>query len=152
MKEFEDIKSIEDLQRVSREAVWQNFERLTAFIFQENDFQVKINAVKISNKKRRQYDVIAKKRGKTFLIECKKWAGNRRRLSALKRAVEQHKERSKFYRNLTNENVIPIIVTFIEEEILFYEEVPVVPISKLNSFINEEDRGENKGTKENIEA
>jgi Holliday junction resolvase len=146
MKEFEDIKSIEDLQRVSREAVWQNFERLTAFIFQANDFQVKINAVRTSNKKRRQYDVIAKKRDKTFLIECKKWAGNRRRLSALKRAVEQHRERTEFYRNLTNENVIPIIVTFIEEEITFFEEVPVVPILKLNSFINEEDRGESEWT------
>jgi Holliday junction resolvase len=142
MKEFEDIKSIEDLQRVSGEAVWQNFERLAAFIFQENDFQVKINAVKMSNKKRRQYDVIAKKRGKTFLIECKKWAGNRHRLSALKRAVEQHRERTEFYRNLTNENAIPVIVTFIEEEISFFEEVPIVPIMKLNSFIKEEERGE----------
>jgi membrane protein required for beta-lactamase induction len=30
---FEDIKNHEDLQKVSKEVVWQNFERLTAFIF-----------------------------------------------------------------------------------------------------------------------
>jgi hypothetical protein len=142
MKEFEDIKSIDDLQKVSKEAIWQNFERLTAFVFAENDFQVEINTIKTSCKRRRQYDVIAKKRNRTFLIECKKWAGNRRRLSALKRAAEQHRERSEFYRKLTDENVIPVIVTLIEEEISFYEGIPVVPILKLNSFISEEDRGE----------
>ena len=137
---FEDIKNFQDLQKASRENVWQNFERLVAFIFEKNNFQVKINVVKTRNRKRRQYDVVAIKGGKTFLIECKKWAGNRYRLSALKAAVEKHKERAEFYRDLTREDVIPIVVTLIEEEIKFYEAVPVVPIFKLNSFINEMDR------------
>jgi Holliday junction resolvase len=143
---FEDIKSIEDLEKVSKEAIWQNFERLAAFIFEENEFQVKINTVKTLNKKRRQYDVIAKKNSQTFLIECKKWAGNRYRLSALKRAVEQHKERVEFYKNSTGEDAAPIIVTLIEEELQFYEEVPIVPILKLNSFINELDDNANENS------
>jgi Holliday junction resolvase len=146
--DFEDIKTIEDLQKVSKEVVWQNFERLAAFIFEKNDFQIKTNIVKTSNKKRRQYDVIAEKKDKTFLIECKKWAGNRTRLSALRAAAKKHIERSEFYRNLTNENVIPIIVTLIEEEIRFIEGVPIIPILKLNSFINEEDKGGNDWTME----
>jgi hypothetical protein len=133
---FCGIKNMEDLEKVSKEIIWQNFEKLTAFVFEENNFQVEINSVR-TLKKRRQYDVIAKKCDKIFLIECKKWAGNRYRLSALKTAIKQHKERTKFYRNLTEESPIPIIVTLIEEEIKFYEEVPIVPISKLNSFINE---------------
>jgi len=57
--DFEDIKTIEDLERVSKGAVWQNFEILVGFIFETNDFQVIINKVKTFNKKRRQYDVIA---------------------------------------------------------------------------------------------
>jgi len=140
---FEDIKNAGDLQKVSKEVAWQNFERLTAFIFEENNFQVETSKVKTSKKKRRQYDVIAKINDKTFLVECKKWAGNRYRLSALRTAVRKHKERSEFYRNLTNENAIPIIVTSIEEEILFCDDVPIVPILKLNSFINEEDKSLN---------
>jgi len=140
MNEFEGIKTIEDLQKVSSEAIWQDFERLAAFIFAENDFHVKTNTVKTYNKKRRQYDVIARKNNKTFLIECKKWSGNRYRLSALKTAVKKHKERCEFYRNLSDENPIPVIVTLIEEEILIFESVPIVPISRLNSFINEEDK------------
>jgi hypothetical protein len=140
---FEDIKSIDDLQRISKEVVWQNFEKLTAFIFEENDFLIKTNTVKTFNKKRRQYDIIAKKYKKTFLIECKKWSGNRYRLSALKTAIRQHKERTEFYQNLTKENAVPIMVTLIEEEIKLYDGVPIVPILKLNTYLNELDKDTN---------
>ncbi len=138
---FEDIKNHKDLQKVSKEVIWQNFERLTAFIFEKNNFQVETGRVKTSNKMRRQYDVIAKRKDKTFLVECKKWSSNRYRLSALRTAAKKHNERSEFYRRLTNERVIPIIVTLIEEDILLCEDIPIVPIFKLNSFINEEDCG-----------
>jgi len=137
---FEDIQSLEDLAVVSEEVVWQNFERLAAFIFEKNNFLVKVNTVKTYQKTRRQYDVIAWKGDQTFLIECKKWAGNRYRLSAVKKAVEQHKERTAFYAAITHENAIPLLVTLIEEEIRFYEGVPIVSIQKLNSFVNESDR------------
>ena len=136
---LDDIKTIEDLEQVSKEAVWQNFEVLVGFIFEANDFQV-INKVRTFNKKRRQYDVIAKKNNRTYLVECKKWSGNRYRLSALEKAIQHHKERTEFYRNLTEEDLIPIIVTFIEEDIKFYEGMPIIPILRLNSFINEIDR------------
>jgi len=137
--EFEDIRSVDDLEMVSEATVWQNFERLAAFIFEKNDFRVTVNTVKTWNKKRRQYDVISKKSNKTFLVECKKWAGSRYRLSALKKAIEQHKERTTFYESITNEDAIPLVVTLIEEEIHVYEGVPIVPILKLNSFIHESD-------------
>jgi Holliday junction resolvase len=136
---FEDIHSIEDLAMVSEEVVWQNFERLAAFIFEKNNFLVTVNTVKTYQKKRRQYDVIAWKGNQTFLVECKKWAGNRYRLSAVKKAVEQHKERTTFYATITNEDAIPILVTLIEEEIRLYEGVPIVSIQKLNSFVKELD-------------
>ena len=45
------IKNLEDLQNISKELVWQNFERLTAFVFEENNFQVKINTIKTLKKK-----------------------------------------------------------------------------------------------------
>jgi len=139
---FKSIKSIENLDYVSKEVVWQNFEKLAAFIFEENGYQVKINTVKVFHRKRRQYDVIAKKSGETFLVECKKWSGNRYRLSSLKTAIKQHKDRADFYTTVTRERAIPLIITLIEEEIHFYEGVPIIPISKLNSFIIEADRGE----------
>jgi hypothetical protein len=148
---FEEIKSIDELQRVSKEVVWQNFEKLAAFIFEENDFLIKTNIVKTFNKRRRQYDIIAKKHNKIFLVECKKWSGNRYRLSALKTAIRQHKERTEFYQNLTKEDAIPIMVTLIEEEINLYEGVPIVPILKLNTYINELDKDTNEDSCPDIE-
>ncbi len=50
--EYEDIRSIEDLEMVSETTIWQNFERLTAFIFEKNDFTVNVNTVKTGNKKK----------------------------------------------------------------------------------------------------
>ena len=83
--------------------------------------------------------MIALKGNQTFLVECKKWAGNRYRLSAMKKAVEQHKERTRFYAAITHEDAIPLLVTLIEEEIRVYEGVPIVPVQKLNQFVNELD-------------
>jgi len=139
--DFGAIKNIEDLEKVSKDAIWQNFEKLVAFIFEENGYFTKINIVKSLNKKKRQYDVIAKKNALVFLVECKKWSGNRYRLSALKAAVKRHKERSDFYNEATKEQGTPIIVTLIEEDIKFYEEIPIIPIFKLNSFIGEIENG-----------
>jgi len=137
---FEEIRSAADLQRASEEAVWQNFERLAAFIFQENGFDVQRVRVITYGKRRRQYDVIARKDERVFLAECKKWSGSRHRLSALLKAVKQHRERCEFYRAATGENdVVPLIVTLIEEDVLFYEGIPIVPILKLDSFLREEE-------------
>ena len=98
-----------------------------------------VNTVKTYQKKRRQYDVIARKSDQTFLVECKKWAGSRYRLSALKKAVEQHSERTTFYNTITREDAIPLLVTLVEEEIQCYEGVPLVPVLMLDSFIHELD-------------
>lgn len=136
---FDDIDSIDDLKTVSEEVVWQHFERLAAYIFEKNEFATKVNTVKTLNRTRRQYDVIAQRRDRTFLVECKKWAGSRYRLSALKRAVLQHKERTAFYETVMQEDAVPVIVTLIEEEILVYEGVPLVPVLRLNAFISELD-------------
>ena len=53
--------------------------------------------------------------------------------------VEQHKERTLFYAAVTHEDAIPLLVTLIKEEIRFYEGVPIVPVQKLNGFVNELD-------------
>lgn len=135
--DFAQIKCLSDLERVSSEVIWQNFERLTAYIFEQNDFSVEINSVKTQKRKRRQYDVIARSTDRTLLVECKKWGSHRPRLSALKNAIRQHKERCEFYWAVTRIEALPIVVTLVEEKIKSYEGVPIVPILKLNSFIGE---------------
>jgi hypothetical protein len=139
---YEEIRSAADLQSVSEKSVWQSFERLAAFIFEENGFAAERGRVITCGKRRRQFDVIARKGGRIFLAECKRWSGSRYRLSALLRAVEQHKERCQFYSSVTGEgDVVPVIVTLIEEEVQFYQGMAIVPILKLNSFLGEVEQG-----------
>ncbi|MGI6016071.1 MAG: restriction endonuclease [Methanothrix sp.] len=121
--------------------MWQNFERLVGHIFEQNDFSVEVNIVRTLQRERRQYDIIACRAGRTVLVECKRWSGHRPRLSALKRAIKQHKERCAFYQTLTGREAVAVVVTLIEEEIKTYEGVPVVPVLKLNSFIAEMENG-----------
>ena len=129
--DFSEIKSSADLERISKGGRWQNFEQLAAFIFEENGFKAKVNVVKMFGKKRRQYDVLAEKGNKLYAVDCKRWSGSRYRLSAIKTAVKKHKERCIRLEGAA----IPLIVTLIEEEIQTYKDVPIVPMQKLNAFL-----------------
>jgi Holliday junction resolvase len=125
---------------VAEGSPWQDFERLTAFIFGQNGFATRVGTVKTRGRQRRQYDVIARKDALTLLVECKQWSGNRYRLSALKLAAGKHRERTAFYESITGESAVPVIVVLIEEEIRVFEGIPLVPVHRLNAFIGELDR------------
>lgn len=137
--DFETIGSFAGLEAVAEGSVWQNFEQLAAFIFEQNGFATRVGTVKTRDRQRRQYDVIARRNGQTILAECKQWSGSRYRLSALKQAVRKHRERALFYQRVMNEDAVPVIVTLIEEEIRIFEGVPLVPVHRLNAFIAELD-------------
>jgi hypothetical protein len=136
---FGTIGNIDSLDVVAEGSVWQDFERLTAFIFEKNGFEVMVGTVKTRNRQRRQYDVIARKNGRTLLVECKRWSGSRYRLSALRQAIIRHRERTLFYESVTNTEGVPVLVTLIEEKIRVFEGVPLVPVHRLNAFIGELD-------------
>jgi predicted AAA+ superfamily ATPase len=134
MQEFL-IKSISDLEKLSHAAKWQYFEKLVAFVFEENEYHVDQGVViKVANGKR-QIDVLARKFDKVFLVECKKWK-NKERTSALNSAVKKHLERCDFYSVTKNRTATPIIVTLLDDDIEEKEGVAIVPIMKLNWFLN----------------
>lgn len=118
------INSLEELQDLSNQVKWQYFEKLVGWIFEQNDFSVKLNFV--SKKPKRQYDLIAKRFGKVFLVECKKWKGGRYKSSRLRDAVEKHIERCELF-TLEKEKT-PLIVTLMNEDIQSYRNVNIVPI------------------------
>jgi hypothetical protein len=137
--DFDEIENFGDLELISETGPWQDFERLAEFIFEKHGFDVRVNAVKTGSGQKRQYDVIAQRCGRTYLVECKKWGGSRYRLSALKHAILQHRERTNFYEQIAHIRAIPMIVTLIEEEVRIFEGVPIVPVIRLNAFIRELD-------------
>jgi hypothetical protein len=129
------INSVKDLEKLSHAVKWQYFEKLVAWIFEQNDFDVKQGVVISTSAGRRQFDMIAKKYGTTWLVECKKWRGKTEKASALKSAVKKHLERCGLYAISNDERTVPIIVTLLDD-MTDCENVPIVPIMKLNWFLN----------------
>ena len=132
------IKSISELESLSHSAKWQYFEKLVAFIFEQNGYDVEAGVVIKTGNGKRQFDVIARKYGKIFAVECKKWR-NKERVAALNSAVKKHLERCDLYSIARRETVTPLIVTLLDDDIEEIEGVAVVPIMKLNWFLNNHD-------------
>ncbi len=134
------IKTISDLEKLSHQVKWQYFEKLAAFIFSENGFDARQNVIVKGGESKRQFDVIAKGNGITFLVECKKWKSQSDRAAHLRSAVTKHMERCIYYSELhPDEKTFPILVPLLDDDVNIEKGVPIVPIMKLNAFLLEID-------------
>ena len=121
------------IEDVSEYLTWRDFESLTGLILEEKDFDVTKNL--ILTKPRMEIDVIGKKMDIALLIDCKHWKTMSK--SALDEIVKKQIERVKRYVADENVSALPVIVTLHQEEIQFVDNVPIVPIMKLSSFLDE---------------
>ena len=121
------------IEDVSEYLTWKDFESLTGLILEENDFGITKNL--ILTKPRMEIDVIGKKMDIALLIDCKHWKTMSK--SALDVIVKKQVERVTRYVADENISALPVIVTLHQEEIQFVDNVPIVPIMKLSSFLDE---------------
>ena len=121
------------IEDVSEYLTWRDFESLTGLILEEKDFDVTKNI--ILTKPRMEIDVIGKKMDIALVIDCKHWKTMSK--SALDEIVKKQIERVK--RCVTDESIsaLPVIVTLHQEEVQLVDNVPIVPIMKLSSFLDE---------------
>ena len=82
-----------------------------------------------------EIDVIGKKMDIALLIDCKHWKNMSK--SALDEIVKKQIERVKHFVSIENMSALPVIVTLHQETIQFVGNVPIVPIMKLSSFLDE---------------
>ena len=122
-----------DLEDVSEYLNWKDFESLTGIILEEKDFEVTKNL--ILTKPRMEIDIIGKKMDIALLIDCKHWKNMSK--SALDEIVRKQIERVKHFVSIENISALPVIVTLHQETIQFVGNVPIVPIMKLSSFLDE---------------
>jgi hypothetical protein len=127
------IKLGADIESVSEYLTWQDFESITGLILEKKDFDVTKNL--ILTKPRMEIDVVGTKMDIALLIDCKHW--NTMSKSSLDEIVKKQVERVKRYVSDENMSALPVIVTLHQEEIQFIENVPIVPIMKLSSFLDE---------------
>ncbi|MCH1607922.1 MAG: hypothetical protein L7R49_03555 [Nitrosopumilus sp.] len=127
------IKLGADVESVSEYLTWQDFESITGLILEKKDFDVTKNL--ILTKPRMEIDVVGTKMDIALLIDCKHWKTMSK--SALDEIVKKQVERVKRYVTDENMSALPVIVTLHQEEVQFIENVPIVPIMKLSSFLDE---------------
>ena len=121
------------IEDVSEYLTWRDFESLTGLILEEKDFDVTKNL--ILTKPRMEIDVVGTKMDIALLIDCKHWKTMSK--SVLNDIVKKQVERVKRYVADTNMSALPVIVTLHQEQIQFVDNVPIVPIMKLSSFLDE---------------
>lgn len=123
--------SIED---VSSFLSWKDFEGLVAEILESKGFGIIKNLV--LTKPRIEIDVVGIKLGVAVLIDCKHW--KKSTISVLEEAVNKQIERTKHYVSKTQwAMAVPAIVTLYQEKIDFINKVPIVPIQRFSSFVDE---------------
>ena len=128
------IRNGATIEDVSEFLSWQNFEELVSRVLDENGFHIQKNL--ILTKPRMEIDVVGIKLGISILIDCKHW--KRMTQSALNDIVEKQVERVKSYVQKTEStSAIPVIVTLHQEKVNFVNQVPIVPIMELSSFLDE---------------
>lgn len=128
------IRNGATIEDVSEFLSWQNFEELVSRILDENGFHVQRNLM--LTKPRMEIDVVGIKLGISILIDCKHW--KRMTQSALNDIVKKQVERVKKYVQKTElAPAIPVIVTLHQEKVDFVNQVPIVPVMQLSSFLDE---------------
>ncbi|MFW9889445.1 MAG: hypothetical protein ACFFER_14755 [Candidatus Thorarchaeota archaeon] len=131
---------------------WKDFEGFVASILLENDFRCVESYRKRGTGEARgmEIDVIAVRGNSIISIDAKMWGIRTGKSSALKTAAEKQKERTKRLcgmishlagklSGLTAGRYIlkPVLVTWMIEEVVFHEGVPIVPVFLLNSFLRD---------------
>lgn len=130
---------------------WQGFETLVADIFRAHDFKVKQN-FRFKTSSRHEIDVIAVDGRFMICVDCKHWSGGRSKVYGLKSAVKDQQKRVRELQRFLKKNVVaremlgtdskemlPMVVTLMEEEMVNESGVWVVPVSKFNSFLAEKE-------------
>ncbi len=139
-----------DISEVIGLLTWKDFEGLIAGILIENGFRCIESYRRRGNsaEKGMEIDVIGIRGNLVLSVDAKMWGVRGGKSSSLRTAVVKQKERTMKLVSL-NEHLskklkiemqgfyefIPIIVTWLVEEVELHEGVPVVPVFKFNSFI-----------------
>jgi Holliday junction resolvase-like predicted endonuclease len=141
--ELEEIEKMiregKTVEEVLRLVDWREFEEKVEEIFKIHGFKTKKN-FRFKTYKRFEVDIVAEKRDLVFIIDCKQWDKSRHKTYNIKKAAERQLERSEAIKQTFlgyNKKIIPMIITLFDEGIYEFNNVFIVPIFKLNSFLLE---------------
>lgn len=130
-------------------AGWKDFEKLCSRILERSGFETMTNVRFKASEGVRELDVLALREPWLLAVDCKRWA--RRRESHLRVAARSQKARcNALAREIARVdalaarvarwrevNLVPVVVSVHETLMKVFEGVPIVPLRKLPSFLDE---------------
>lgn len=124
-----------DIESISKSISWKDFEALTSEILTLNGYSTKTN-IHFTKPCRMEIDVIGANNKLAIVADCKHW--KRYSHSSISSYAEKQIRRTKILRTKYNiSHAIPIILTLYSIDVKFIDGVPIVPISKFKSFIED---------------
>jgi len=142
------IQQGENIEKIVEEIDWKEFEELVMEILEKHNF-LPCHNFRFKMNRLYEIDVLATKNDLILGIDCKKWDRGRYKKTGLKYAIEDQKQRIKQLEKMLKKDeitkdilnlpkktrIIPLIVTWFEEDLIEHEKVFVVPVWKLNQFL-----------------
>ena len=138
-----------DLENVSSLLQWKEFEAMTGIAFENNGYLITKNLRFKHDARRYEIDVVGYRRPLVVCVDCKHWhhsigkatlekiaKDQTARVRALSNALPHLNVRLEFY-SWSSARFVPVILSLVVGESKFCAGVPVVPILKLQDFLNQ---------------
>jgi hypothetical protein len=138
-----------DLENVSSLLQWREFEAMTGIAFENNGYLIAKNLRFKHEGRRYEIDVVGYRRPLVVCVDCKHWhhsiskavvervaKDQTARVYALANALPHPNIRLEFY-SWSSARFVPVILSLITSECKFCAGVPVVPILKLQDFLDQ---------------
>ncbi len=116
---------------------WQEFEEKVREICEAHGFNTKFRFVFTDGEGRAEIDVVAERYGLILCIDAKLYSASRYRVSQLRKEAEKHRRRCERFATFAGKDAVPVIVSFIDDSIYFYEGCIIVPFESFNHFLAE---------------
>jgi len=116
---------------------WQEFEEDVRKVCEAHGFKTSFRHVFEDDEGRGEIDVVAERYGLILCFDAKLYSASRYRASQLRREAEKHRKRCERFSALMGKEVVPVIVSSIDDNIRFHEGCIIVPFHSLNEFLTE---------------
>jgi hypothetical protein len=124
-----------DIQRVSAQISWKDFELLASEALKSYGYQTRTNVRFV--KPRMEIDVVGIQGTVALAVDCKHWSHtNSSSISAYARK-QAERARRLFENRSKVASAIPLVLTLRAESVKFVERIPVVPVAQLRSFLED---------------
>ncbi len=138
-----------DIERLSRVLHWKEFEGMAAMALEQNGYHVYRNVRFRSEGRRWEIDVAGWKETVVICIDCKHWHRAINPSTLLEIVKDQEKRTKAFSSSMSKARLrlkyadsetaifVPAVLSLVEGGLRFCNNVPVVPVLRLQDFLNQ---------------